>query len=157
MAKYFICELEKPAISYKCGDSITFKIFARDRCRNIDCRYIKWQLKTDDGEERTGIGSCTAEQPLVVETTLKREGFARLICTALAPSGDADGSFEQLDASAGANVGEIKYHDTLPDDFYDYWSALEKLVADNPVEVLLFEELENAKNGFKAFLKNKYL
>ena len=151
MAKYFICELEKPAISYKCDELISFKIFARERCRNIDCKYIRWQLKTDDGVDLKGIGSCTSQEPLVIETTLKRAGFARLICDALADGGNVDGSFEQLDAGAGADVEKICYHDTLPDDFYDYWQDLENLIAQTEPQVLMCEELKVTQEGFKTY------
>lgn len=151
MASYFKCRLNKSALSYKCGETIRFEVLAYEKCRNIDCQYIRWELKTDDGKTIKGLGNCTTNEPLVIETTLEKPGFAYLICTAYNSGNTAISGFDKLEAGAGVDVDKIKYHDTLPDDFYDYWSALEKLVADNPVEVLLFEELENAKNGFKAY------
>lgn len=151
MASYFKCKLNKSALSYKCGETIRFEVSAFDKCRKIDCEYIRWELKTDDGKALNGLGSCTVSEPLVIETRLEKPGFAHLICTAYNSGNDAISGFDKLEAGAGVEVEKIKYHDTLPDDFYDYWATLEKLIADTPIEVLLFEEISNAKNGFKAY------
>ncbi len=151
MASYFKCKLNKPALSYKCAETIRFEVFAFDKCRNIDCEYIRWELKTDDGKVLKGLGGCTVSEPLVIEASLERPGFAYLVCTAHNSNNDIISGFDKLEAGVGVEVEKIKYHDTLPDDFYDYWQALEKLIADTPIEVLLFEEINNAKKGFKAY------
>lgn len=151
MARYFKCVLNKPALSYKCGEIIRFEVFARDKCRNVECGNISWELKTDDGKNESGTGFCTANKPLVIETLLERAGFAHLICKALKPDGEVDTGYEQLDAGAGADVEKIEYHDTLPEDYIDYWNDIEKLIEDTEPEVLLMEEIPNAKDGFKAY------
>lgn len=151
MATYFKCKLNKSPLSYRCGETIRFEVFARDRSRNTDCQYIRWELKCDDKKVSSGLGSCTASEPLVIETTLERPGFAYLICTAYDSTNNVINGFEKLEAGAGADVEKIKYHDTLPNNFYDYWASVEKLIADTPIEVLLFEEINNAKKGFKAY------
>ncbi len=151
MARYFKCVLNKPALSYNCGETIRFEVFARDRCRNVECKYIRWELKTDDGEELKGLGSCGVDKPLVIETKLERPGFVRLICKAVNEKNVADGGYEPLDAGAGAEVERIEYHDTLPEDFCDYWKCIEKLVADTEPEVLMCEEISGAQKGFKAY------
>ena len=151
MAMYFKCKLNKSPLDFKCGETIHFEVSAFDKCRKIDCEYIRWELKTDDGKALKGLGSCTVDKPLVIETSLEKPGFAYLICTAYNSGNSAINGFDKLEAGAGVEVDKIKYHDTLPDDFYDYWSDLEKLVADTPMEVLLFEEISNAREGFKAY------
>lgn len=150
MAKYFKCNLNKPALSYRCGETIRFEVFARDRCRNVDCKHIRWELKTDDGKELKGLGSCTENNPLVIETTLERPGFVHLICKAINESNTADSGYEPLDAGAGAEVEKIEYHDTIPEDFCEYWESIEKLVEDFPVESEIFKEIP-AQKGFKAY------
>lgn len=150
MAKYFKCNLNKSALSYKCGETIRFEVFARNKCRNVDCRYVRWELKTDDGKSLKGLGSCGVNKPLVLETTLEKPGFVHLICKAFNESNGVDGGYDLLDAGAGAEIEKIGYHDTLPDDFYDYWSSIEELVADTETEVLMCEEVP-AEKGYKAY------
>ena len=150
MAKYFKCKLNKPALSFDCGEIIRFEVFAREKCYNIPCENISWQLKTDDGKELSGIGSCDVNAPLVIETTLERPGFVRLICKAVNQDNISDGSFEPLDAGAGAEVEKIEYHDTLPKDFYEYWKDIEELIENFPVESEIFKEIP-AQKGFKAY------
>ncbi len=151
MARYFKCELNKPALSYKCGENIRFEITARERCQNIYCKYVHWELRTDDGKKLNGLGSCSAEYPLVIETTLERPGFAHLVCRAMDQSNEPDGSFEQLDAGAGADVEKIEYHDTIPEDFYDYWKSVEELIANTKAEVLMCKEWQTSQKGFKTY------
>lgn len=151
MAYYFKCSLNKPALSFNCGETIRFEVYGQDRCRNIDCKYIRWELKTDDGKDEKGLGSCTANSPLVIETTLQKPGFVHLICKAVNDNNGIDGGWEQLDAGAGAEVEKLEYHDTLPDDYCEYWAGIEKLVADTEPEVLLCQEIPNPKDGFKAY------
>lgn len=148
---YFKCKLNKPALSYKCGETIRFSIYARNKCKNIDCDYIRWTLKTDDGKQSSGFGSCKADSPLVVETSLERPGFAYLNCTAYSESNDPTGAFDVLEAGAGADVENILYHDTLPDDFDEYWNDIEKLIANTEIELLQFKEMSDAKKRFNAY------
>ncbi len=151
MARYFKCVLNKPALSYKCGENIRFEIFARDKCRNVECDSISWELKTDDGKTKSGTDFCTVSKPLVVETTLSRAGFVHLICKALRSDGEIDTGYDQLDAGAGAEVENIEYHDTLPDDYTEYWNGIEKLIDETEPQVLMMEEIPDAKVGFKAY------
>ncbi len=150
MAKYFKCLLNKPALEFNCGENICFEVFARERCRNIDCKYIRWELKTDDGKHEKGVGFCSANTPLKIETSLNTPGFVHLICKAVNSDGEADQQYEQLDAGAGVEVEKIEYHDTLPEDFCDYWENIEKMIADFPVEVQMMEEIV-AEEGYKAY------
>ncbi len=151
MAYYFKCKLNKSALLFKRGETIRFEVSAYNRCKKIDCDYIRWELKTDDRKSMKGLGSCTAAKPLVIETTLDCAGFAYLICTAYKSDGTVDEGFEKLEASAGAEVEKIHYHDTLPEDFNDYWEKIEKLVEDTTIEVLSCRENPKAKKGFDAY------
>ena len=150
MAKYFKCKLNKTALSYCCGEKIRFEVFARENCNNIPCRYVRWEITGDDGKRQKGLASCDTDKPLVIETTLDRPGFVHLVCKAVNQDNVADVSFAVLDASAGAEVEKIEYHDTLPQDFYQYWKDIENLIENTPIEVLKYEELL-ARKGFKAY------
>ena len=58
MANYFKFETDKPALSYKCGEEMKFTISARRSCLDIGCKYIRWVIKTDDGQLKICFGSC---------------------------------------------------------------------------------------------------
>lgn len=151
MSKYFKCNLNKPALSYNCGEIIRFEISARDNCCEIPCKYIRWELKGDDGKYETGLGSCDIGKPLIIETKLDRAGFVYLICKSI--NGDDNqpmSDFDVLEAGAGAEVEKIKYHDKLPEDFCEYWKDVRDLIAKMPLEVQKFEEI-SAIDGFKAY------
>jgi len=150
MSNYFKCVLNKSPLDFKCGEKIRFEIFARDRCRNIACENIRWEVKTDDGKNFSGLGSCDINKPLVIETTLEKPGFVHLICKAVTTADTQDSGFEVLDAGAGAEVEKIEYHDTVPNDFCEYWSGIENLVEQFPIKAKIFKELP-AKSGFKAY------
>lgn len=151
MSKYLKCETDKNPLSYKCGEKIVFKISAMDNTNKIACQYIKWQIAGDDGQNSSGLGSCTATEPLVLETTLKTPGFIRL--TATVHNGDKSqiADFDLLEAGAGADVDKIAYCDTLPDDFNEYWDEIEKEVAEFPLKVIEKREIKDALQGFKAY------
>ncbi len=150
MDKYFKCKLNKSALSYSCGETICFEIYAKDHYNNVHCQYIHWELQGDDGKVSKGIGSCESSKPLVIKTTLGRPGFVHLICKAYTKDGVLDSSFEVLDAGAAAEVEKIDYSDTIPQDICQYWEKIGKMIYDFPVELVYKKEIK-AKQGFKAY------
>lgn len=152
MAKYFKCSTNKNPIWYTVGEEIEFTVFAKEDDDFISCEKVSWQLEGDDGAELKGETEITPESPLVLKYTLNRAGFVHLKCIALDEKGEKQEGFDQLDASAGANVLDIKYSDTVPEDFDEYWAEIEKLVADTEVEVVSYEEKPaDFHEGYRAF------
>lgn len=152
MSKYFKCETNKDALSYAVGERIVFTIAAKNNMVDIPCAYIHWKLAGDDGKQTEGLGACKPGQPLVLETSLDKPGFVHLTCTAYSSSGVIDNSFDVLDAGAGADVEQIAYCDTMPDDFNAYWNDIEQLVADFDYELLLFQPVTvGIPEGYQAF------
>lgn len=151
MARYFKCVTDKNPLSYKCGEIIKLEVYAREKCRNVECGCFDWELKTDDGKNESGKASCTANKPFVVETTLDKPGFVRITCKVLNAEGEVDTAYDVLDAGAGADVEKIEYHDTLPEDFVEYWADIEKLIDETEPEVLMMKEIENVQQGYKAY------
>ena len=152
MAKYFKCFTDKNPVSYSLGEEIVFEVYARENGENIDCPNFEWQLRGDDGEIIKGTASIKKDEPFVAKYTLKRAGFVHLNCVALDEKGEKIEDFDPLDSSAGVNVLDLKYSDTLPEDFFDYWSEIENMVAQFPVEIEFYKERENnKKEGFKEY------
>ncbi len=150
MAKYFKCFTDKNPVSYALGEEITFTVFARDDGKNIKCKRVEWTLRGDDGGRVNGVADIDKEKPLTVKYTLKRAGFVHLNCVATDENGQKIEDFEPLDSSAGANVLDLTYSDTVPEDFHDYWAEIEKTVKDFEIEVLDLRE-ENIREGFKTY------
>lgn len=152
MSKYFKITTNKPAISYKCGEEMKFSIVARENCVNIPCKYIKWEIRTDDGQYNKGYSSFDGVKPLELTASLSRPGFVRITCTALNTEFDLDTSFDVLEAGAGAEIEKLSYSDTLPEDFDEYWADIEKKIADFDCKATLFEEITcGAREGFKTY------
>lgn len=152
MAKYFKCFTDKNPLSYSLGEEIAFTVFAREDGKNINCDLVEWTLEGDDGEKIKGIATITESEPLTVTYSLKRAGFVHLNCVALEKNGEKTVDFEPLDASAGADVLNLRYSDTLPEDFYEYWSQIENIVSETEIEVLEFNEIsDDVPEGFKAY------
>lgn len=152
MAKYFNVSTDKPATSYKCGEEITFFVQARDNCRDMECKYILWEISTDDGERQKGYGCCFEKKPLVLKSRLMRPGYVRLVCTAYTPEAQPDPAFDLLETGAGAEVEKLTYCDTIPEDFDEYWGEIERLVNDNEWEVTLFKEItEGVREGYRLY------
>lgn len=150
MSKYFKCFTDKNPVSYKLGEEIIFTVFAREDGKNINCEKVEWEMRGDDGGNIKGAAVITEDSPLIVKYTLKRAGFVHLNCVAMDENGEKTEDFEPLDSSAGVNVLELKYSDTLPQDFEEYWTDIEKQVADFNLEVLYIKE-DNAREGFKTY------
>lgn len=150
MGKYFKCFTDKNPVSYTLGEEIVFTVFAREDGKNIKCEKVEWEMQGDDGGNIKGTADITEEKPLTVKYTLKRAGFVHLNCVAIAQNGEKIEDFEPLDSSAGVNVRELTYSDTVPEDFHEYWEKIEKIVADFETEVLYLKE-NNGREGFKAY------
>ena len=152
MARYFKCLTDKNPVSYVCGQEITFTVFAREDGKNIDCERLFWQMETDDGFKNSGMAAIGKDTPLTVKVRLQRPGFAHLQCEAQHNNGEAQENFDRLDASAGADVDQIVYSDTLPEDFGAYWNEIEQTVANTDLEILeCIERKNHIREGFLAY------
>lgn len=151
MSKYFRCTTNKNAISYKCGEKIVFTVEGKNNGQPAPYGYLRWTLSGDDGEVKHGLHKNDNGKPFVVETSLKRPGFVHLTVRAYARD-CADGSFDVLEAGAGAEIDKIKYYDTIPEDFDEYWGNIEKMIADHTPEVVYKREItDGVADGFKAY------
>ncbi len=149
---YFKLTTNKPALSYKCNEIMEFSVQARSNCTDIACRFIKWEIRTDDGKYETGFGSCEEGKPLKLTASLSRPGFVRITCTAFNGEYAADSSFDVLEAGAGAEIEKLTYCDTVPEDFDEYWQDIEKLVENFDCQATMWNDISyNAKKGFKAY------
>lgn len=152
MGKYFKVFTNKNPLTYAVGEEIIFTVFAREDGKNIDCGGVRWSLDGDDGSSLSGKAVINKNNPLTVSYTLKRAGFVHLYVTAVDEKDEVNKDFEPLDSSAGANICDIEYSDSLPDDFYDFWARVKKTVDEYPIKVVHYEEkTTNVPDGFMAY------
>ena len=150
MAKYFKFSSNKSPVKYECGEKMFFEIKAVEDGKEIACDNIKWVIRGDDGVKTEGTGSCKLGETLKLEASLSKPGFVHINCTALDESGEKIEDFDVLDAGAGADVEKIRYCDTIPDDFDDYWNDIRNLVASFSIQTEIVSEHDKME-GFKAY------
>lgn len=152
MAKYLKCTTNKNPLEYTCGEKIVFTVIPKENRNNSYCRFVKWELLTDDGKSDEGLCFCDGNNPIVVETVMDKPGFARLICTAYDENRGIDESFPRIVVSAGADLDRLTYLDTLPDDFNEYWADLKDTVDSFKSEVIYKREItKGIPDGLKCY------
>ncbi len=152
MSKYLKCTTNKPALSYKCGEKIVFKIEAKSNCDPIVYDFIKWDVKGDDGSHIWGTYKFNNNKPLIIEATLSRPGYLHLYAAVHLADSSLAPDFDVLEAGAGAEIEKLEYCDTIPEDFDKYWGDIEEMVANHTPEILYKEEIkEGVPEGFKAY------
>lgn len=150
--KYFKLETDKPALSYKVGEKMIFKITARDHAVNIDCRYLYWTFSGDDGKQASGISQISKDKPLILETSCDRPGFVHLYCRAIDEYECADESFEEFNGGAGAEPEKILYHDDLPADYNEFWNKTKNTINNFTPVFTEKKKIEfGVKSGFECF------
>jgi cephalosporin-C deacetylase-like acetyl esterase len=152
MAKYFKCLTNKEPVLYTVGEEIEFTVFAKEDDENISCENLEWKLRGDDGQSFSGVAQITPENPLKLTYTLKRAGFVHLHCVAKDSKGEKLEGFDELNSSAGADVKTLKYSNSLPEDFDEYWAEIKKMVDETEIKVVYYKEKEpEFRKGFKVF------
>ena len=152
MIRYLKCTTDKSPISYKCNETICFTVNAREKCEAIPFSFLKWTIRTDDGQSNEGLYAYDCGKPLKVEAVLSRPGFVRLTVEAFNQEGRPDESFDILEAGAGAEIEKLSYLDEIPADFDAYWREIEKSVTNHIPQILYHQEItEGVPKGFRAF------
>ncbi len=149
---YFECQLNKPALDYKCGEEMVFTVYAKSNCEKTECKYVWWVLEGDDGKHSKGLAEITPKKPLVLKTSCDRAGFVHLTCKSRNADATVDLSFDALEVSAGAEIEKLEYLDTLPEDFDKYWGEIENMIADFTPQLLEKKEVtEGVADGFVCY------
>ncbi|GEM_PF-855474 len=122
---------DKPAIAYRCGETITFRLAPRCDGKPLTAGKIRYCLRGDDGKSTSGEFQLTEKtNSFTLQTTLDRPGFCRLTCDLVDDKGellqsvDAAGRAYQahFDGGAGAEIDRIPACPE-PADFDAFWTA----------------------------------
>lgn len=151
--QYFTIKTDKPALSYKIGEEITFFIFPRRNNGGCDlCDKIAYKIEADDGGHEEGIVTCNPEQYCTVKYVAKAPGFVRILVKALneetaisfndvAPGDSTDDNFfYPFSTCAGVELEKVKPLVAPPKDFDAYWNSLTKKVEEFTPELLLSDQ-----------------
>lgn len=163
--QYFTIKTDKPALSYKTGEEITFFIFPRRNNGGCDlCDKVAYKIEADDGGREEGIVACNPEQYCTVKYVAKAPGFVRILVKALneetaisfndvAPGDSTDDNFfYPFSTCAGVELDKVVPLVTPPQDFDIYWDSLVKTVEEFTPELLLADEVINPEKFPKDFV-----
>ncbi len=139
--EFFEIKTDKPALSYKSGEKMTFAVRTIHGLEYTGCSRFSWKLEGDDGKISSGEGSCLPTVPFKIETSCDCPGFVHLTLEALKADGSKDENVWISDSGAGADVDKITYNGKVPDDFDKYWGNIENSVSNFVPQLLKNEKL----------------
>lgn len=147
---YFTGTTTRNPIEYKTGEPIVFKIRVEADGEYVEVPYIYYTTEGDDGEKSDGYLEPCADGYFYIETSLKRDGFVRVIAKACDENKNEIAEVDPFQGGAGADVDKIKCETDIPDDYLDFWKSLKEAAFAVPEQVLFQEEIA-APEGFVAF------
>jgi hypothetical protein len=71
MNRYLKCATNKSPISYRCGETIVFKVNAMEKCETVPFNFLKWTIHTDDGENKEGLLAIGTDSETLEDTVIK--------------------------------------------------------------------------------------
>lgn len=144
--KYFECSTDKDPISYKAKEEMVFTLKAKADDKDIPAPFISVKCSGDDGKTSEEIIPANADGTFTVKTCCDRDGFVRVIATALDENQKEIEDFDKFEGGAGADVDKIKLCTPLPDDYFDFWEELRKEAMTFPRKVLYEKVVEDNDN-----------
>ncbi len=150
--EYFEIKTDKNPLTYSCGETAVFTVRCAKNHEPRHCGKFKWVLKGDDGSVSEGFGKSVRGRNFKIEGTCKTAGFLHLTVTALKWNNEVDESYSVIDAGAGFNIDEIRFHNTVPEDYDKFWGEIEREI-DTFTPVLLYKEpvTSMVDDGFEAY------
>ena len=131
---------DRDPISYQSGDEMSFKLTATGG------KTVRWTRTGDDG--KTENGEASADEPVIVKTSLDRPGFVRLVAELFDASGKAVARF---DGGAGADVDAIRPDNPEPEDFDAFWARHKATLAKVPMDGATCREVASGRSDVKLF------
>lgn len=131
MAQYFIAKTNKPSLSYKVGEKITFSVFPMRNMEGCDqCERVKCTFLADDGTSDERFISLNHERFFTTDYTLTKPGFVKVIIEDVNEDDTPAQLFETTSFVAGAEVESIAYRGNFPPDFDEYWGKIMQSISD---------------------------
>lgn len=141
--KYFTCSTNKDALSYKAGEEMVFTLKVTTDDKVVPVPYINVKCEGDDGKKSEDIISANEDSTFTVKTSCDRDGFVRVIATALDENKTVIEGIDKFEGGAGADIEKIKLCTTLPDDYFEFWAKLRDEAKAFPRKVLYENVVED--------------
>ncbi len=172
---HLIGTTDKPrAIDYEVGEKMTFTLTLKNaKPFPAGAYFIKWKRIGDDGVRQSGKAELSAENPLVLTTSIDRPGFVRILAEVV----DADGKtyrkelhvdsttpegkaamnrWERADKRVFFDGGAAVHPELLqsvpePADFDEFWAKRKARLAKVPLDPKVVLAKEDAKSKVYTF------
>ena len=128
---------DNPTALYAPGALMTFRIQLEEEGRLVVGKKLAWTRTGEDGLTEQGT-AVSADEPLVITTSLGKPGFVRVLVSAVDDAGKviANGSGKKVVFDGGAGVQPEKLQGVAePADFDAYWTRQKELLAKVPLAV----------------------
>jgi len=162
------------AIDYEIGETMTFTLtLKKAKPFPKGAYFVKWTRTGDDGKTDSGKEELSAENPLVVKTSIDRPGFVRLLAEVVDANGKAyrkqlhvDGStpegkkalnrWERADKRVFFDGGAAVHPEKLesvpePADFDEFWAKRKARLAKVPMNPVVKLANEDANSRVYTF------
>lgn len=144
---------DKEPVSYQPGDTMHCIIQLLDDGQPLAGKTLQWRRSGDDGVIATGHAVSSANQPVVIITSIKQPGFVRLEVDVLEPDGSPmkapNGEALRFEGGAAAHPEKL-LGSTEPADFDAFWGRQKARLAEVPMTAEL-KEIADARPGFQIY------
>ena len=142
---YFEGGSTKNPLEYRVGEEMVFKLRVKCEGNYVDVPCIKYTIEGDDGEKVTGFKKPDADGWFYLTTSLKRDGFVRVIAEAYDEEENKLPRIDKFEGGAGADIEKITLATEIPEDYFEFWDWLKKETEAVAPEVIYEREFEHEK------------
>ena len=132
----FYGETDKNPLEYQPGEQMVFSIQLLEDGKPLTGKTLKWERRGDDGEKTRGE-AVSADQPLVIKTSISQPGFVHIIVDAFDADGKRTMNGEKpvvtFDGGAGVFLDKLQGYPE-PEDFDAYWAKQKARLAEVPMK-----------------------
>ena len=162
------------AIDYEAGETMTFTLSLKNaKPFPAGSYFVKWTRTGDDGVRQEGKAELSAEKPIVLQTSIDRPGFVRIVAVVVDAAGkafqktlDVDATtpegraalnrWERADKRVFFDGGAAVHPELLqsvpePEDFDEFWAKRKARLAKVPLDPKVKFEKEDSKSKVYTF------
>ncbi|MBI4976439.1 MAG: acetylxylan esterase [Spirochaetes bacterium] len=132
----FMGSTDKNPIAYEAGETMIFTVQLLEDGKPVAGKNLTWKRFGDDGRSNEGKAVSSADEPLVITTSIDRPGFVRIIVTAFDENGkrlmNGGKPIPNFDGGAGVALDKIEGWPE-PADFDAFWAKQKARLAAVPM------------------------
>ncbi|MDO5552533.1 MAG: acetylxylan esterase [Planctomycetia bacterium] len=133
----FVGKCDKDPLSYEPGEEMVFSITLTEDGQPVSGKNLVWTRRGDDGKSESGEAVSSADEPLVIKTSLSTPGFVHILVRVKDDNGNPIHSDpNEFNGGAGVLLDQIQGFPE-PDDFDAFWARQKERLAEVPVKAEL--------------------